>query len=150
VRKVSLETTSQVIASRDLLSSSETVLRTVADVDALAKNDRFFFGTRKIRKVALHLPELSAPESVNIETRLNAAAHDCGCNAGVVVASFGFMLYLVFLLATVGGVRHWRLGHVLWGAAACFLSALVGKVAGLVLARIRFVEELQRLRARLC
>lgn len=145
----SLKTTSQVTSSHDLLSNSATVLRTVGDVDALLARARFFFGTRKIRRVVLHLPELSARETMDVEARLNASAHDCGCNAGAVVASFAFVLYLGFLFATVGSVRYWRLGHVVRGAMACFLCALVGKVVGLLLARIRFVKELHRLRARL-
>jgi hypothetical protein len=130
------------------VSIPETMLRTVADVDAFVAGARFF-RTRKTGKVVLHLGELSARESMDVEARLNASAQDCGCNVGAVVASFGFVLYVSFLLATVGSVRHWRLRDVVWGAIVCLLCALLGKVFGLVLARIRFVNELQRLRARL-
>jgi hypothetical protein len=144
-----LATTPQAVLRRGPVARPETGLHTVADVDALLARSRFFVGGGNLGKVVLHLPDLSPRETIETETRLNAAAHDCGCGVGAAMASVGLVLYVVFLFATLGSVGQWRLGHVLWGVVVCLACALAGKVTGLIRARVRLVEQLVWLKIRL-
>ena len=149
VREQTLQPMHRADSSPDTGKTPTTVLSTVADVEALLASARSFFGIEKQRHVVLRVPDLPARDSLVVETRLNEWAHDCGCRAGALLTSLALASYLVFLFVTAGSVRHWRLGDALRGALVCLAAALVGKVVGLALARIRFVKELRLLRARI-
>lgn len=97
----------------------------------------------------LRVAELSALESLAIESRLNALARECGCQTGALAASLSFVIYAGLLFATAGAFPHWRLRHLFWGALSCLLSALLGKLSGILRARLRLVQELEELKARL-
>jgi hypothetical protein len=128
---------------------SVTQLASRDDVDALLLRARYFFGAQGLGKVVLHFPDLPSSVRNAFEVRLNEAARECGCGMGGVTAAIGLLAYLVFLFTTVGSVRQWRVGNLLWGVLLCLACAAAGKIAGLISARFLLIQELRRLKSRL-
>ncbi len=132
--------------TRPASGRSVLVLRTLADVDDMARKARSLFNSPR---ASLDVEGLSAGEARERETRLNLYAANCGCNSGSVTASLGLLGYLAFLAITFGSPAEWRLEHLVWGAAVFLIAALTGKAFGVLRARAQLLGELERLRARL-
>lgn len=137
------------LAAAPFAPKPEIMLASVADVDALLARSRYFFGAQGLGRVVLHFPYLPIRETEHTQARLNNSAHDCGCGIGAIAAAAGLMLYAGLLFTAGGPWRQWRPVYALWGLVVCVAFAMAGKIAGLVLARFRFIQELQRLKSRL-
>jgi hypothetical protein len=121
----------------------ETILRTDEEIFFLLRKSRNFFRPLDISKIIIALEGLSASVSSETETKLNAHLRDCGCLAGSVAATTGIFVYVALLPVIVGWPSAWRWKHLFIGIGVCFGMATLGKIFGLLRARVRLVRELE-------
>jgi len=86
---------------------------------------------------------LGPDERARWEGRLLGAYADCGCHAGGLAVLLTLVGLVVAALALPGG-RTWTGAGL--GLAAVVAAAVVGKAAGLVIARIRLRRDIRRVR----
>lgn len=90
-----------------------------------------------VEKMLLHsLPE-GSEEKVHLVTKIRKYRNECGCSMGarfLVAATFATILYWAVLS---NGVRVNILWSVLASLLFIFLSAVIGKLTGLSIARFR-------------
>ncbi|MBD0369836.1 MAG: hypothetical protein ICV60_03215 [Pyrinomonadaceae bacterium] len=143
---------SQTTPMTDLVNSASTdniseitTLRTKVEIQALLQRSRNFLLPLHITKISIAIEGLALSASSEIETRLNADLRECGCHAGGITASIGVLVYLALLIAVAGWPSAWKWKHLLIGIAFCFAMAVLGKLFGLLRARVRFVRGLELL-----
>jgi hypothetical protein len=127
------------------LDLEQPVLRTAADVAQAKRAGR----SRLPPPHTVLAVELAEDQASGFETRLNREADACGCGSAAVAASFAFFGYVVVVLLVVGTPPRWGFAELVWGGAVLLGAALVGKALGLMRARRRWFDELERLRAQL-
>lgn len=127
------------------ISSQETILCTAEDIEALLERSRHLFSPLRVQKISVSVEGLSPRASEEIETRLKAYLSDCGCQAGSVAAAIGIFVYLALLTAVVGWPSAWKWKHLFIGIGVCFGMAMLGKLFGLLRARVKLVRELELL-----
>lgn len=96
------------------------------------------------RSVQLILEEMPAPEAVRVKQRLDALRDDCGCHVGALVMLGVTASWIVHTLLVPTAGRSWQ-RTVAIGFAVLMTSALIGKLIGLGLARLRLYMALRRL-----
>lgn len=99
--------------------------------------------------ISLEMSHLSPDECRVFETRLNLHAERCGCGVGAVAGALGLVGCSVYLLLAVGMPAAWQTVQLVWSAAFCLSTAVVGKLIGLLHARAATIAELERLNERL-
>jgi len=115
----------------------ERVIRSASDLQALANRRT----RRAISRVVLDLPQNDIFVR-ECEREINRNLHACGCDMGALFVVAGLLLSIArFALATP---RPSIPGTI----ALLFTCALVGKVAGIVLAEIRLRAAIKRLASR--
>lgn len=93
------------------------------------------------------LPSLPADEAAAVSRRLHELRHDCGCRVGMIVMLGVTASWICYAWLVPANERSWQRTVVI-GLVVLVLSAVVGKVLGLALARIRFYVTVRRLRRR--
>lgn len=127
------------------ITTSDKVLRTKEDIADLYQRSRQLFYPLGVRKVRIAVDGLSDPIASEVETRLNDALHECGCQTGSVAAALSVVVYLALLGVAVGWPSSWSWKHLFMGIAFCFSMALIGKLFGLLRARVKLVRGLELL-----
>ena len=99
------------------------------------------------RRLQIYLGSLPATEAAAVKKRLDDLRGDCGCRVGSLVMLSVTTIWLVqTFLAPVAG-RSWQ-RMIFIGLAVVTVSSLIGKVMGLILARVRYHLTLRSLRRR--
>jgi hypothetical protein len=93
-------------------------------------------------RIELMTPQLAEAERERWERRLLDAYADCGCHAGGLAVLLTLVGLVVAGLALPGG-RTWTGAGL--GVAAVVAAAVVGKLAGLAIARIRLRSHIRNL-----
>ncbi len=94
------------------------------------------------------VPALEGPKRLRAELALNAALRDCGCTAGSAVLIVAVLGYVALLRLAPAAAPS---GAYAWLAAVvvALVAGMVGKGAGLLLARARLLRRLRALELRL-
>ena len=100
---------------------------------------------RELQACLLSLP---APEAAAVKQRLDRLRQDCGCKVGSIVMLSVTSAWIVHTLLVPTAGRSWQRAIGI-GLAVSIGSALVGKLVGLGLARVRLHLEVRSLRQRL-
>jgi hypothetical protein len=96
-----------------------------------------------------YLGSLPAHEVTAVKQRLDHLRRDCGCRVGLIVMLSVTIPWIVYMfLAPVVG-RSWQ-HTIVVGLVVLFVSSLIGKLMGLILARVRFHLTVRSLRRRVC
>lgn len=135
------------MSTAPLPTTVTTNLETRTDVMRLLLAVRTPGVRRRLGRIVVRVPGLSAAEMLKTELRLNAHAQDCGCTVGsafMSAAAAGAAFY-VWLLP---GSERLRASSLLPVAAVVLISAGLGKLVGIVRAKALLVEEVERLAAR--
>lgn len=120
------------------------VIREASDLEEVLAN-RKVVGLFAHEPLSLRIASLSVFESRKWQDRLNAHIRECGCGTGASLALVvGFSVFLLSLrLSPVTTVLvGWS---VLWAFLAAFFFGLVGKVAGLAIAKTRLKKDCRQL-----
>ncbi len=123
-----------------------TSLRTREDVTTLLSAVKGPAARHQIAPVGVRLPGLSPAAALKTELRLNSLAQDCGCSVGSGFMAASALAGAVYLLLSPGS-GHPSGSDLFAVAAVVLVAALVGKLAGIVRARVLLVRELERLAA---
>jgi hypothetical protein len=97
-------------------------------------------------RIQLLTDEFDSAERTMWERRLLAHYEDCGCDAGAVAVLLALSAFVAVAIA-LPGERTWT--TIGLGIAATFAAALIGKLAGVVVARILLRRDIRDVRARL-
>jgi hypothetical protein len=101
------------------------------------------------RRLQTYLDSLPACEAAAVRQRLDDLRADCGCRVGSIVMLSVTAIWIVrTTLAPVVG-RSWQRTIVI-GLAVLFVSGLIGKLMGLILAQVRLHLMVRDLRRRVC
>lgn len=127
------------------------VVEEAADIDRINDLWPSLMHRSGAQKVELTAPGISGIDRAAVEGGLNTALEDCGCEQGAVgVVIFSILAAIGLLVGRrgVGRVRPpaataARDTSVLIGAAV--IGGILGKAAGLLAARVRFVRHRRRL-----
>ncbi len=122
-----------------------TSLRTRDDVTTLLAAMKGTAARRDIAPVAVRLPGLPPDTALKTQLRLNALAEDCGCSMGSAFMSAAALAAALYIFLGPGALRS----DLLAMAALVLMAALIGKLAGILRARVLLVRELERLAASL-
>jgi hypothetical protein len=95
-------------------------------------------------KIELVTDRLDADERERWERRLLSGYDECGCDAGGVAVLVTLVGLVVFAVA-FPHTRTWS--HVGLGVAATLAAALVGKLAGIAVARVRMHRDIGRVQS---
>jgi len=128
------------------MGDSVLALRTESDL-ATAAAERAGMRRRRFERIAIEVDRLEPGRRTDLERRLNRAYRACGCELGAaatVAALVGCMAYAM-LGGTITRENAIRVGAL--GSLIVVLAALVGKAAGLWLARRRLNATLAELQA---
>ncbi|QEA39653.1 hypothetical protein FGL86_11630 [Pistricoccus aurantiacus] len=101
------------------------------------------------RILQIYLESLPAHEAVVVKRRLDSLREDCGCRFGSIVMLIVTISWVIHTLLMPIAGRAWQ-STVAIGLAVLFASALIGKLVGLGLARVRLYLAMRRLHRRLC
>jgi hypothetical protein len=97
-------------------------------------------------RIRLVTDQLDADERGRWEERLLSAYANCGCDAGGVAVLLA-LVGLVVVAIAVPGARTWT--AVGLGVATTVAAALIGKVVGVAIARLRLRRDIRRVSVRL-
>jgi hypothetical protein len=101
------------------------------------------------QQLQAYLKSLPAHEKVAVKQKLDQLRNDCGCRIGSIIMLTVTTFWIVYahLVPVVG--RSWQ--HSIGiGLVVLFVSGLIGKLIGLILARVRFHLIVRSLRRRSC
>jgi len=99
---------------------------------------------RSRRPLLLEVPEMGAAEAFEVSERLNSARSECGCALGAKAMTAGFVIALGALFAAYGPFSIAFLERLPLTVGAAFVSAAIGKTAGIALGRRRARQEVSR------
>ena len=99
------------------------------------------------RRLQAYLESLPAHEAVAVKQRLDDLRGDCGCHVGSIVMLSVTTIWIIHTLLVPAAGRSWQRITVN-GLVVLIVSALIGKLMGLGLARVRLHLEVRRLRLR--
>lgn len=91
----------------------------------------------KIDRIELNLDQLSYEDSAELQQRLNDLYSDCGCSFGSLVLIISMAIYFIYILFVIG-IPNLTGYDLLVGVGLFFISAGIGKMVGIKLARIKF------------
>lgn len=108
-----------------------------------------FFRTAQIHTVTIQLSELDANEARYWETRIKRMLNACGCHVGGVLALTTLIAYILASMRTASDSTRsaWEVAGV--GFGLVIVATLVGKLGGLITARIFLRRDLGLLLNRL-
>jgi len=104
---------------------------------------------RKIRRVLLvgklpdyqfAIPELSASANHEASRLVNEYKNDCGCSMGAICLGIGVLCIIGYFLIDSRPLTEVSSKELIFSAVLIVGSALIGKVAGLLLARFRLLN----------
>lgn len=87
-------------------------------------------------KISINLPNCKD----TYENKLNSCIKDCGCSTG----TFFLLFAIVLSILLIPFVSFSFLGKILCGLSFCFFMAILGKLVGLYIARIKFYKMLKK------
>lgn len=119
------------------------VIRSAADLQLL------LLGRTRWRTIELDAPHLPPDEQASWQARLARDYGGCGCETGRYFMAAGLLAIALLMWQTWGLVGWSWLDRGLWAFAILFAAAFVGKVAGLLVARLRLRQAVAELSARL-
>jgi hypothetical protein len=127
-----------------LLGPRPLAIRTPADLrTVILQVRRSLFAHRKF---VVRLDTLSDAECSEWETKLNGYQRDCGCGSGALCALAAAGIVITAQVVSASSITVWALAMTgLQAAFAGILFGLVGKLGGLVLAKLRFRRACGRL-----
>jgi len=95
-----------------------------------------------------YLGSLPIQEAAAWKQRLERHRTDCGCRFAAMGMVAGTATWIIYSVLAPAGLSWQR--TAISGFAALWVSGLVGKLVGLVLARMRFHFTVRNLRRRIC
>lgn len=98
----------------------------------------------KFDRIELKLDQLSLEESGELQQRLNDLYSDCGCSFGSLVLIISMAIYFIYILFTIG-IPNLTGYDLLLGVGIFFISASIGKIIGIKLARVKFKKIVNQL-----
>jgi len=104
---------------------------------------------RKNQELQTYLLSLPASEAAVVKRRLDRLRQDYGCEVGSIVMLSVTLAWIVHTLLVPAAGRSWQRTIVI-GLVVLIGSALIGKLMGLGLARVRFHLEVRSLHQRFC
>ena len=117
------------------------VIKTAGDLTTLLSR----VARQEIHHVTLELA-LHPESKRRLEAAINGSLRSCGCQTGAVFVAVALAAGLVALLLQPARIRWPELGEV-WRVAAFLLAlAVVGKIAGLIIAEYRFRHAVREVR----
>lgn len=99
------------------------------------------------RSLQVYLESLPVHEAVVVKQRLDDLRRDCGCHVGSIVMLSVTTSWIVHTLLVPAAGRSWQ-RTIAIGLVVLIASALIGKLIGLGLARVRLHLEVRRLHLR--
>jgi hypothetical protein len=118
------------------------VIRNAADLQLLLP------GRTQWRAIELYSPELPPDEQASWQDRLARDYGACGCETGRYFMAAS-LLGIALLMWQTWGLVDWSwLDRGLWAFGILFAAAFVGKLAGLLVARLRLRRTVAALSAR--
>lgn len=93
-------------------------------------------------KIVLNIEQLDHKEKMVYESRLNALHNACGCELGALFCFISICAYLVFCIIEVKTSNGILLRN---GIIVFFVSALIGKLVGIIMAKIKFKKTIRLL-----
>jgi hypothetical protein len=100
------------------------------------------------RSLQTYLATLPAHEATAVKRRLDDLRRDCGCYVGSIVMLSVTATWIVYTSLASATGRSWQ-RTVVTGLVVLSVSALIGKLMGLGLARVRFHLTVRSLRNRM-
>ena len=119
----------------------ERVIATLDELRELGSRPGSLRGRRPKGKVVVGVPELGAEERSRLESKIASYVSACGCGEGRVAGILTLIAFALLLAAGVIPLRDlgWK-NVILLYLALSFSTMLVGKVYGLVRARLALVK----------
>ncbi len=96
-------------------------------------------------KIILDMEQLDNEEKMIYERKLNALHNDCGCELGALCCFISICAYLIFSLIDLKMSNGVLLRN---GMIIFFASALIGKIVGMVIAKMKFKKTIRSLMAK--
>ena len=125
------------------------VLRTIQDVEELCEHASIKPLFSKF-KIQLEIRIVSETERHSWQTQLNKYKNDCGCSTGAIFFSVTLVVLIVLAVFTAFNSPMTSMIKLsLIGTPVVFFSALVGKMLGLIIARLKFRRACSKLLERL-
>lgn len=84
-----------------------------------------------------YLRSLPADEANAVNQRLDYLRRDCGCRLGLIVMLSATTVWIMYTFWVPVVKRSWQHTMIV-GVIVLFVSGLIGKLMGLILARVRF------------
>ncbi len=97
-------------------------------------------------KIILDMEQLNDEENMVYESKLNELHNACGCELGALCCFISICVYLVFSLMDLKTSNGILLRN---GAIVFITSALMGKIVGMVIAKMKFKKTIRTLMAKL-
>jgi hypothetical protein len=123
----------------DAAASTFTV-RTAGDVDILTQP-----GARRIKRVVVESPHITGARGAAISAAYERLAGECGCHAGAVTMAAATVCYVGF--AFTGDPSRSAARLIGGGIAVMIGAAVVGKLLGIAVARVRLHLLIRQLRS---
>jgi hypothetical protein len=118
--------------------------RRVLHVRSQGDLGRLAWTWNRFDRIDLVTDRLDADEREQWERRLLSSYSECGCDAGGVAVLVALVGVFIVALA-LPGARTWTAAGL--GLAATFAAAFVGKLAGVVVARVRLRRHVRHVRS---
>jgi hypothetical protein len=96
-------------------------------------------------RIAIRLPGVPPAERFERELSLNTSLHDCGCSVGGAFTLFGLLACTVYLWTLHGAPWQAPRGELISSLLIVLGFALIGKLVGLVRARLTLLSDLRAL-----
>ncbi len=116
------------------------VLSSLADIESLRSSPERLW--RLNRPIELRLQHIPQPEREQLEYRLNELSEACGCAQGSAAGVIGIII-VIFAWIQRGYTLTFRLVFI--SLATVIFASLVGKLVGVISARIRLHHTLAKL-----
>ena len=119
------------------------LINNTSDLKKLLKKEIFKM-KNKLEQIEVKLDRLSSEESTKLQQNLNDLYSDCGCSFGSLVLLISMAFYFIYILFSKG-IPNITGYDLLIGIGIFFISAGVGKIVGIKLARIKFKKIVNQL-----
>ena len=111
-------------------------------VETLEQLKRLSRGKKPTDEIQLQMKSYKDILYVPFQQKLNDYINECGCSWGSYFLTGGFVLALIFMISA-GSITFWdRLGIAFLG---CLVLAIVGKLIGLRVAKVKYYNTLKEL-----
>jgi hypothetical protein len=104
---------------------------------------------KRFRTIVVDVPGFTAADNEAWQAQLRRLYFACGCELGAAAAPLGLLAFGGYLVLRPGGIEGLSWKDAGTAVVAMFLAAGAGKALGLVLARLRLSDVVERLQGAL-